>query len=107
MKKNNNPDDLTHIASTYGALLFGVPAKGMNVKAMAAMVGEGAPAYTLSQLDQEVGYRAREDRHKEFCNAFDYTDSKIIQFFETDKSPTVKEVRYLINWLILSSMVLI
>jgi hypothetical protein len=28
----------------------------------------------------------------EFCKAFDYRDSKIISFYETERTPTVREV---------------
>ena len=92
MKNNTNPEDQLNMHSTYGALFFGVPSQGMNVEAMASMV-EGLPArYTLNLLDQQLGFRLRNKQHEDFCKAFAYPDSKIVQFFELKKSPTLTQV---------------
>jgi hypothetical protein len=92
MKNSSDADDKANFDSIYGALFFGVPSQGMDTAALAAMVGDRPQRYELSLLDQEVGHRLRSRQHDEFCKAFDFKDSKIIQFFETKKTATVKEV---------------
>ena len=92
MKRSNDHRDKLILQHTYGALFFGVPSQGMNVEALASMVQDLPARYTLSLLDQQLGYRLRNKQHEEFCQAFDYKDSKIIQFFELRKSPTVVQV---------------
>jgi hypothetical protein len=92
MKNSSDVDDKANFDSIYGALFFGVPSQGMDTAALAAMVGDSPQRYELSLLDQEVGHRLRSRQHDEFCGAFDFKDSKIIQFFETKKTATVKEV---------------
>ena len=92
MKNSSDANDKINFDSTYGALFFGVPSQGMDVEALAAMVGDKPPRYDLSLLNQEVGHRLRSRQHDEFCRAFNFKDSKIIQFFETRKTATVKEV---------------
>jgi hypothetical protein len=94
MRKSEDKEDFTHITSTYGALLFGVPTHGMDVEAMVDMVLEKSSRYTLGLLDKEVGSFFRLDRREAFCQAFDFPDSRIIQFYEMGRSPTVQKVRY-------------
>lgn len=66
----------------------------MNVDAMAGMV-QGTPAqYNLTLLNQQMGSRLRNRQHIDFCEAFDFADSKIVRFFELRKSPTVVFVSY-------------
>jgi hypothetical protein len=92
MKNSSDADDKVNFDLIYGALFFGVPSQGMDTAALAAMVGDRPQRYDLSQLDQEVGHRLRSRQHDEFCEAFDFKDSKVVQFFETKKTATVKEV---------------
>src|SRR5436305_12657290 len=92
MKNSSDADDKVTFDSIYGALFFGVPSQGMDTTALAAMVGDSPQRYDLSLLDQEVGHRLRSRQHDEFCEAFDFKDSKVIQFFETKITATVKEV---------------
>ena len=99
LAKSEDQDDLMGLQSTYGALFFGVPNQGMDVEAMATMIGDRPGRYTLNLLDQQLGYRLRSRQHDEFCQAFSFRDSHIVQFFELHKTPTVREVR-LPRWLI-------
>lgn len=95
MNNSTDPDDRLNLQCIYGALFFGVPSQGMNVEAMASMV-EALPArYTLNLLDQQLGFRLRNRQHEDFCKAFAYEDSKIVQFFELKKTPTVVQVNNL------------
>ena len=83
---------MDNMNSVYGALFFGVPSQGMDTEALAAMV-EGKPQqHDLALLDQEVGIRLRSRQHEDFCRALDFTDSKIIQFYETRKTSTIIQV---------------
>jgi len=92
MKDSNDSDDRLNFRSTYGALFFDVPSQGMNVDALAAMIGDLSQRFTLNLLDQQLGHRLRARHHNEFCEAFDYTDFKITYFFELKKSSTVRQV---------------
>ena len=101
MNRSDDARDRLNLQHTYGALFFGVPSQGMNVEALASMIQNLPARYTLSLLDQQLGYRLRSKQHEEFCEAFPFRDSKIIQFFEVKKSPTVIQVyRFviLVNW---------
>lgn len=93
MCDNNDQNDRLNFLSTYGALFFGVPSQGMDVGALASMVRKMPARYTLNLLDKQLGYGLREKLHTEFCKKFDYRDSKIVQFYELEKSPTVTQVR--------------
>lgn len=96
MRRIGDIQDRQILASTYGALLFGVPNHGMNTTAMTSMIENLPTRFTLSLLDQNFGYRLREQQHEEFCNAFYFKDSKIVQFYELRLSPTVRKVRLLL-----------
>ena len=89
MRKSPNEVDQEIVLSTYGALFFGVPTHGMNVEAIASMVQDLPARYISTLLDQQDGFRLRQRQHEDFCQAFDYKDSRIIQFFELERSPTV------------------
>ena len=89
MGNSTDWDDRLNLLSTYGALFFGVPNQGMNVEALASMVLKTPAQYTLNLLDKERGSSLREKLHTEFCKTFHYRDSKIVQFYESERSPTV------------------
>ena len=89
MRKSQNEVDQETILSIYGALFFGVPTQGMDVEAIASMVQDLPARYISTVLDQQHGFRLRQRQHEDFCQAFDYKDSRIVQFFELEKSPTV------------------
>jgi hypothetical protein len=92
MKKSSNREDQLIMKAIYGALLFGVPSQGMDVEAIAAMVQNLPSRYTLTFLDKRLGHTFRTRQQEEFCKAFDFQDSKIIQFYEAKESPTVQQV---------------
>ena len=89
MSESQDREDKWIVQCTYGALFFGVPALGMDMEAIAAMVQDLPARYISALLDQRDGFRLRQRQHDLFCKAFGYTDSKIVQFFELKKSPTV------------------
>lgn len=92
MKDSNDSNDRLNFRSTYGALFFGVPSQGMDVDALAAMIGDLPQRFTLNLLNQQLDHRLRSRHHDEFCKAFDYTDFKITYFYEKKRSPTVRQV---------------
>jgi hypothetical protein len=92
MERSSDSNDNDNLMSVYGALFFGVPSQGIDTRELAAMVRDNPQQYDLSLLNQEVGHRLRSRQHEEFCRAFSFKDSKIIQFFETRKTSTVIQV---------------
>ena len=89
MSESQDSDDKWIVQCTFGALFFGVPSLGMDMEAIAAMVQDLPARYISALLDQRDGFRLRQRQHDLFCKAFGYKDSKIVQFFELKKSPTV------------------
>ncbi|KAE8440868.1 hypothetical protein EG329_006366 [Mollisiaceae sp. DMI_Dod_QoI] len=98
MKDSSDSNDELNLMSVYGALFFGVPSQGMDTEALAAMVGDKPQQYDLSLLNNQVGHRLRSRQHDDFCKAFDFEDSKIIQFFETRKTSTIIEDQVTKKW---------
>ena len=94
MKRSGDFEDSQNLLSTYGALFFGVPGQGMSTTAIANMIGDLPARFTLSLLDKGIGHRFRDEQHENFCEAFHFQDSKIIQFFELRSSPTVRKVAF-------------
>lgn len=83
------PDDETILQCIYGALFFGVPGQGMEIKALATMV-EGTPhEKTKRLLDQNLGFQLRNEEQEDFSRAFSNKDGKIAYFFEQRESKTV------------------
>jgi hypothetical protein len=84
--------DQINFTCTFGALLFGVPSSGMNVKALATMIGHLPSSATLNDLDSRIGARLRMKQHRDFCKAFDFRDAILARFFELHETPTVRRV---------------
>jgi hypothetical protein len=80
------------VVATYGALLFAVPSGGMDVEAIASMVGDLPARTTLHELDARIGQRLRLRQHTEFCEAFQFEDSVLARFYELHESRTVDKV---------------
>ena len=99
MKESSDSNDQRNLNSIYGVLFFGVPNQGMETGELAAMIGDKPQRYDLSLLNNQVGHRPRSRQHEEFCEAFDFEDSKIIQFFETKMTSTVAEVGLMLGLL--------
>jgi protein SERAC1 len=85
-----DPGHQAILASIYGALFFGVPNQGMDIKSLVAMV-KGQPNQALIYLlDPESQVLREQSRH--FQESFDCPDSKVVCFYETLKSPTAKQI---------------
>jgi hypothetical protein len=80
------------VIATYGALFFAVPSAGMDVEALATMVGELPARTTLHELDARIGQRLRLRQHLDFCEAFQFEDSVLARFYELHESRTVEKV---------------
>ena len=63
----------------------------MYVEDLAVMVGLHPQGYTLTMLDQDFGARLKMKQRSEFCKAFDFKDSDIVQCYETMETETKKE----------------
>jgi hypothetical protein len=92
MSQSNDEMDWMNFVATYGALLFGVPSAGMEVEALASMVGDLPARTTLHALDNRIGQRLRNRQHQQFCDAFQFEDSVLARFYELLESPTVQKV---------------
>ena len=77
------------VQSTYGILFFGVPNQGMNIGSLLPMVGSQPNVPFLTLLSKDSGnLQGLIDR---FRTTFDFKDSEIISFYETDASRTARE----------------
>jgi hypothetical protein len=89
MKRDTKPHRAI-LDATYGALFFGVPNEGMDIKSLAAMVKDQPNQALLHSLGK--GSQLLRNQSREFPKAFDYEDSEIVCFYETTMSPTAKWV---------------
>jgi protein SERAC1 len=78
------------LRATFGLLFFGVPSRGMAIKSLMAMVRGQPNAPFVSILDRNSELLA--NQHRTFCKAFDFSDSIIVSFFETEASRTAELV---------------
>jgi hypothetical protein len=92
MRRSKDLIDEENVVATYGALLFAVPSAGMDVEALATMVGDLPARTTLHELDARIGQRLKLRQHNEFCKAFPFQDSVLARFYELHESPTVERV---------------
>ncbi|KAI9888243.1 MAG: hypothetical protein M1814_000933 [Vezdaea aestivalis] len=107
LSRHRDPKAKDVVNYTYGALFFGVPGQGMNTDALATMVGQKPQRATIALLDQGVHHHLRAKQHQEFCDAFDFEHSRIVNFFETSLSETVKFDTERKRWLQNSDRVLL
>ena len=89
LSQSSHSIDQINVNCTYGALFFGVPSAGMDVEAIAEMVGHLPARTTLNDLDRRIGHRLRDRQHNLFCDSFGYRDSVIVRFYEMLPTPTV------------------
>jgi len=85
-----NDLDKANLKATYGTLFFGVPNQGMDISSLVPMVGDQPNRYFLESLGKES--EILPEQRTKFPKAFDFKDSKIISFFETQMSPTAVKV---------------
>src|SRR4051794_31325479 len=89
MKRGSNID-VANLKSICGALFFGVPNQGLDIASLVPMVKEQPNQQFLESLGRSSERLYKQA--KEFEEAFDFRDSKIISFYETKLSKTAQRV---------------
>jgi hypothetical protein len=90
MHREDTPDTLAILRATYGILFFGCPNRGMNIETLIPMCHGQPNMPFLSSLRQDSD--SLRQLCRDFPSAFPFRDSRIISFYETEQSPTAKEV---------------
>lgn len=90
MKRRDDSADYDNFQSTYGMLLFGVPNRGMDISSLIPMAQDQVNLPFLMSLGKESS--VLRDLHRDFCDHFDYRDSLVMSYYETELSPTAKQV---------------
>jgi hypothetical protein len=88
--RNGNSVDKKTFDSTYGALFFGVPNQGMDIESLIPMAKERPNLPFLISLG--LSSSSLRNLHREFCKAFEFKDSEIVSFYETEESQTARRV---------------
>jgi protein SERAC1 len=88
--RNASTDDPDILNSIYGALFFGVPNQGMDIKSLIPMVENQVNQGLLHSISNESQLLRKQTR--DFPKAFDFPESKIVCFYETVTSPTAIKV---------------
>jgi protein SERAC1 len=93
MKSSPDLLDNANFRSTYAALFFGVPNQGMDISSLIPMAeGQDNLPFLMSLgKDSEL----LRNLHRDFGSTFDFKDSIIISYYETERSRTAKKVSYL------------
>jgi len=95
--KDGDKSDQANLKATYAILFFGVPNQGMEIKSFVAMVGDQPNRYLVETLGKVS--EVLRDQWEKFPKIFDFRDSVIISFYETEMSQTVQEVSNINPWL--------
>lgn len=82
--------DKTNSKAVRGVLFFGVPSQGMDISSLLGMVKGQVNEQFLQSLRHDSN--ALRNQNQEFCRKFPYETCRIISFYETELSPTVKKV---------------
>ena len=90
MKRDEKSHDL--LRSIYGALFFGVPNQGMEISHLDPMILNQPNHSLIRSLGTDSDLLRKQFRA--FVEAFDFYDSEIICFYETEESPTAVKVGY-------------
>ncbi|RDW88650.1 hypothetical protein BP6252_00682 [Coleophoma cylindrospora] len=83
-------EDRDVLTSIYGALFFGVPNQGMDIKSLIPMVEGQVNQALLHSISNESQLLRNQSR--KFEKAFDFADSQIVCFYETVTSPTAIKI---------------
>ena len=85
---SGDPADLENLRATFAILFFGVPNQGMDIKSLYAMVRGQVNIQLLAACDKNSSHL--QELTSRFQAVFDFRDSHVISFFETEESPTAK-----------------
>ncbi|KAM0794375.1 hypothetical protein BDR22DRAFT_815315, partial [Usnea florida] len=80
--------DLENLRATFAIFFFGVPNQGMDIKSLYAMVRGQVNIQLLAACDKNSSLL--QELANRFQAVFDFRDSHVISFFETEESPTAK-----------------
>jgi hypothetical protein len=95
--KDGDESDQANLKATYAILFFGVPNHGMEIKSFVAMAEDQPNRYLVETLGK-VSEVLRAQWEK-FPKIFDFRDSVIISFYETEMSQTAEKVSQINTWL--------
>ena len=85
---SGNSADLENLRATFAIFFFGVPNQGMDIKSLYAMVRGQVNIQLLAACDKNSSHL--QELASRFQAVFDFRDSHVVSFFETDESPTAK-----------------
>jgi hypothetical protein len=82
--------DKANSLATRGILFFDVPSQGMDISSLRAMVRGQANDFFLQAL--RPGSDTLRNQLREFRSKFPHKSCRIVSFYETELSPTAKQV---------------
>lgn len=85
-------EDQANSRAIRGILFFGVPSQGMEIRSLMGMVQGKVNEHLLQGLRENSDMLRLQ--HRDFCKKFPYGSCKIMSFYETEYSPTVKKVKH-------------
>ncbi|OBT66968.1 hypothetical protein VE03_04238 [Pseudogymnoascus sp. 23342-1-I1] len=91
---NESHDGFDALKFVYGALFFGVPNQGMDIKSLIPMVKSQLNEGFLNSISTTSDLLFKQCR--EFPKAFNFPESRIMCFYETQASPTATKIHG--NW---------
>jgi hypothetical protein len=89
MKESSEAIDQANFRSIYGCLFFGVPNQGMDISSLIPMVENQVNLNFLTTLGNESQYLRQ--LHRDFVKSFEFRDSHVRSFYETDTSRTARK----------------
>ena len=81
--------DLRNFKSTFGILFFGVPNQGMDISSLLAMAHGQHNLPLLTTLSKDADFL--QELIERFREVFNFRDSHVVSFFETNASPTARQ----------------
>lgn len=93
MRNSDHPDDRANFLATFGMLFFGVPNVGMYNDNLKRTVSGNPNETFIFNLQRNAEILRRLSR--DFREAFDFSDSEIILFYETEYTPITTYVSIL------------
>lgn len=80
------------VRAVYGIAFFGVPHDGMDISSLIPMVGDGPNRFLIESIGR-INSQVLRKQQREFHKALvDEEISEVVCFYETEESPTAKQV---------------
>ena len=80
--------DQEKLRATFAIFFFGVPNHGMGIKSLCAMARGQVNIQSLAACDKNSSHL--QELANRFQAVFDFRDSHVVSFFETEECPTAK-----------------